>query len=101
MEKTISNNDFNELLQKENLVVIDVREADEFAAGHIPNAKNLPLSQLENRFFELAKDTHYYVICHSGRRSEIACQFLTAQGYQVTNVLGGMMDWKGAVVDGR
>ncbi|MEG0079407.1 rhodanese-like domain-containing protein, partial [Enterococcus sp.] len=40
MEKTISNNDFNELLQKENLAVIDVREADEFAAGHIPNAKN-------------------------------------------------------------
>lgn len=98
MEKTISNDDFNKLIQTKDVAIIDVREPDEFIAGHIPNAKNIPLSQLETRFIELAKDTHYYVICHSGRRSELAREFLTAKGYQTTNILGGMMEWQGAVV---
>ena len=50
----------------------------------------LPLSELADRYQELEKDQPYYVICKSGRRSARACQFLEEQGYDVTNVQGGM-----------
>lgn len=79
--------------------VLDVRELDEFAAGHIPNAKHLPLSLLiETAQEDLAMEPTYAVICHSGSRSNMACQILASQGYQVINVLGGMSAWKGEIV---
>ncbi|OJG11996.1 hypothetical protein RU94_GL002327 [Enterococcus asini] len=74
-----------------------MREVDEFANGHIPEATNLPLSELGARFEELDKGQNYYVICHSGARSANASNFLSQQGYQVTNVLGGMSAWKGDI----
>ncbi|MDT2739183.1 rhodanese-like domain-containing protein [Enterococcus canintestini] len=99
MNKTITNDEFAKLWQA--VALVDVREDDEFVAGHIPGAQNIPLSQLESRFKELDKDTHYYVICHSGRRSGLACDFLSQKGYHVTNVLGGMVEWRGEITDGH
>lgn len=61
----------------------------------------LPLSELLDRYTELDKAQPYYVICRSGKRSARACQFLEEQGYDVTNVQGGMNaleDWK-VVID--
>lgn len=97
MYKTMTNDEFYQKTKRASLAILDVRESDEFAAGHIPEAKNLPLSELAEGYQELGKSTAYYVICHSGGRSARACEFLSAQGFDVTNILGGMMAWKGAL----
>lgn len=77
-------------------LLIDVREQDEWDSGHAPSARLLPLSVLAERLGELPADTALLVICHSGGRSERACNFLAAHGYDVTNVLGGMSAWAAA-----
>jgi rhodanese-related sulfurtransferase len=77
-------------------VLIDVREQDEWDAGHAPSAQFLPLSALQERFGELPAGTPLLVICHSGMRSARACDFLSENGYDVTNVVGGMSAWAAA-----
>lgn len=97
MINEISAEDFYRLTQTQELAIIDVREMDEFANGHIQTAKLLPLSTLMQQYTQLNKAQKYYIICRSGNRSGMACQFLSAQGYDVINVLGGMNAWKGVV----
>ena len=84
---------FNEFLPKHQageIQVVDVREQEEYDALHLDGVTLLPLSELLDRYTELDKAQTYYVICKSGRRSARACQFLEEQGYDVTNVQGGM-----------
>lgn len=85
---------FQALHQKEGITILDVREVDEFQAGHIQSAVNVPLSTLEEQYNQLESDKRYYVICQGGKRSERACQFLETKGYDVVNVEGGMNQWK-------
>ncbi|OYN88585.1 rhodanese-like domain-containing protein [Parenemella sanctibonifatiensis] len=76
-------------------VVLDVREDDEWAAGHAPTAVHIPLSQLPDRIAEIPQvDGELPVICRSGGRSARAAQFLAQQGIPATNVLGGMQGWQ-------
>ncbi|MCQ6557820.1 rhodanese-like domain-containing protein [Paenibacillus mendelii] len=85
----------------EKLQVVDVRELDEWQDGHIAQAKHIALSEITGRLDELDKnDQPIYMVCRSGNRSGKACDFLSAQGYQVINMLGGMMSWPGEVVEG-
>ncbi|MFZ5825562.1 MAG: rhodanese-like domain-containing protein [Bacillota bacterium] len=78
--------------------MIDVREPDEFAAGHIPGAENFPLSRFTAEFRKLGQDEELALVCRSGNRSGMAQQFLRAQGYSRTrNLTGGMLDWYGPV----
>ncbi|HLR63342.1 MAG TPA: rhodanese-like domain-containing protein [Lentibacillus sp.] len=77
----------------EGVNVIDVREDDEVAQGKIPGAKHIPLGEVPERLDEIDKDKHYYMVCRSGGRSGRASEFLDAQGFQVTNVDGGMLQW--------
>lgn len=86
--------EFQALNKKENIKILDVREVDEFQAGHIQGAVNAPLSTLEEQYIQLEADKRYYVICQGGKRSERACQFLETKGYDVVNVEGGMNQWK-------
>lgn len=81
----------------EALNLIDVREVSEVAEGHIPNVVNIPLGLLEFRMHELDKAKPYIMICRSGGRSGQATAFLEAQGYDVTNMTGGMLEWEGNV----
>ena len=84
---------FNEFLPKHQageIQVVDVREQEEYDALHLDGVTLLPLSELVDRYTELDKAQAYYVICKSGRRSGRACQFLEEEGYDVTNVQGGM-----------
>lgn len=74
-------------------IVIDVREADEYESGHVPGARFLPLSELQNRSGEVPADEPVLIICKSGGRSMRACQFLAPLGHDVTNVAGGTMAW--------
>ena len=79
------------------LKLIDVREVEEVEAGHIPGVINIPLSVLETRMPELDKSEKYIVVCRSGNRSGMATQLLESHGFDVTNMVGGMLEWQGEV----
>ena len=80
-------------LSKEGAFFIDVRTPAEYKSGHASGTRNVPLQNLQNRLHELPKGRPILVICQSGARSATACNFLSAQGYQVTNVSGGTANW--------
>jgi NADPH-dependent 2,4-dienoyl-CoA reductase/sulfur reductase-like enzyme/rhodanese-related sulfurtransferase len=69
--------------------LVDVREADEFARGHIPRAVNLPLSQLRARVRELPADRRLSLYCGVGQRAYFATRFLMQHGYDAANLSGG------------
>ena len=79
----------------EEISVIDVRESDEVATGIIPGAKHIALGQIENSMDQLDKSVPHYIVCKAGGRSAMACEILEENGYAVTNIAGGMMDWNG------
>lgn len=82
----------------ETITILDVRESAEYAFGHIPGAKHIPLGELEERFEELEKNDAIYVVCRSGNRSDLAAQSLAEKGFtKVTNVNPGMSSWEGPV----
>src|ERR1035441_7876561 len=73
--------------------LLDVREDDEWAAGHAPRARHIPLGQLGARAAEIPQGRDIYVICRSGGRSGRAAQALAGAGWRAINVAGGMQDW--------
>jgi rhodanese-related sulfurtransferase len=75
--------------------VLDVRNADEYARGHIDGSVFMPLHIVALRASELDRSETYYVVCESGGRSAQACAYLAAQGYDVRSVEGGMSAWRG------
>ncbi|WP_167568725.1 rhodanese-like domain-containing protein [Brevibacillus migulae] len=94
--------DVHERLQnREDIVVLDVREPDEWEEGHIPQAKHIPLGVLPERMDELDPDKETIVVCRSGGRSGKACEFLASKGYRVVNMTGGMSKWFGEVETGK
>lgn len=96
MRKMISMERFVEKYNKGNISIIDVREMFEYKlGGHIPGAKNIPLSKLGKQYGELDKKQMHYLVCQSGARSGQAVDFLNQLGYKVTNVHGGMSSWNG------
>ncbi|MCC5893923.1 MAG: rhodanese-like domain-containing protein [Alkalibacterium sp.] len=97
MYRSISMDEFGQKQRREDITIIDVREADEYSAGHIPGAVSMPLSGLAQGHESLEKDKEYHVICLSGGRSSMACDFLGNQGYDVVNVMGGMSAWRGEI----
>ncbi|MCL2656585.1 MAG: rhodanese-like domain-containing protein [Betaproteobacteria bacterium] len=85
------------LINRENAIVVDVREAAEFATGHIPNARNIPLAELEKRIGELAKfkNKPIVLVCQSGMRSSRALATLVKAGFEkVQNLGGGIAGWQ-------
>lgn len=79
------------------LKLIDVREVDEVESGHIPGVIHIPLGLLEFRMHELDKNESYIMVCRSGARSGRATQFLASRGFDVMNMVGGMLAWEGEV----
>jgi rhodanese-related sulfurtransferase len=77
----------------EGVLLLDVREADEWAAGHAPNALHIPMSELSGRLGELPQDDNLFVICRSGGRSARVTAYLNANGWDAVNVAGGMRNW--------
>ncbi|MFS0784308.1 rhodanese-like domain-containing protein [Bacillus sp. 1P06AnD] len=94
--KEISAKEVEQLVNKgQNPTIIDVREDDEVAQGKIPGAVHIALGTIPERMNELDKSKEYIMVCRSGGRSGNATQFLEQQGYQVTNMTGGMLAWEG------
>ncbi|WP_435771411.1 rhodanese-like domain-containing protein [Nocardioides sp. SYSU DS0651] len=73
--------------------VIDVREPGEYAAGHVPGAALMPMTQLTARLGELDKTLPVYVVCASGNRSSAMTDLLVAAGFDAYSVVGGTTAW--------
>lgn len=86
-------------LINDDALVLDVREDKEWAAGHIPHAKHIPLGQLAGRLSELDKHKQKPIVvsCRSGHRSARACALLKKSGFEnVHNLAGGILAWEKA-----
>lgn len=94
---TIMNAELQSILSNgEENIVLDVREAAEFAFGHIPSAISVPLGELDSAVLDKTKQI--YVICRTGNRSDVACQMLNEKGYlNVKNVIPGMVEGQGNI----
>ena len=80
-----------------NAMLLDVREPEEFAYGHVPGAINLPQADLATRLGDVPRDRPILMICASGKRSLRTAQFLRQQGYQdVASIAGGTNAWRAA-----
>ena len=90
--------DQNELeTRPPEVVLLDVREPQEFASGHVPGARNLPQADLATRLSEVPRDRPVYLICQGGFRSLRAAQFLGQMGFKdVASVNGGTEGWRAA-----
>lgn len=91
------------LASGEPVNLIDVREPEEWKAGHIAEARHIPLSEFLDRMDELEpdRDGPLVFICKAGVRSARVCEYLAQFGYEVVNVEGGMAAWPGKVVTGE
>jgi len=78
---------------EEGAFLLDVRNDDEWEAGHAPAATLVPLGQLSERTGELPTDRRIVVICRSGGRSGRAAEALVGAGYDAVNLAGGMQAW--------
>jgi rhodanese-related sulfurtransferase len=77
----------------------DVRQPDEYTDGHAPNAVLVPLNEVPERVGEFRTDGEVLVICRSGGRSAMACEFLREQGVDAINIAGGTLAWIAAGFD--
>jgi rhodanese-related sulfurtransferase len=89
----IDQNTFAARLADGNVLVVDVREAREYGPGHVPGARNVPLSVLPARLPELPRDRPVYVICQAGGRSAQATALMRAVGIDAASVTGGTGAW--------
>jgi adenylyltransferase/sulfurtransferase len=80
--------------QRQNVVLIDVREQYEWDMGHLEGARHIPLRQLQKRIDEVPRDREVVVYCAVGGRSAHAVHFLRQSGYErVRNLIGGIKAW--------
>lgn len=79
--------------RSDEVVLLDVREPAEWAAGHIEGAVHLPMSELNARQDEIPTDRPIVCVCRSGQRSGKVTQALTRAGYDAENMEGGMLAW--------
>lgn len=73
--------------------LIDVRESDEYTAGHVPGAVHIALGTVPDHVDAFRGDGPAYVICRSGARSMRACEYLAQEGVEAVNIAGGTLDW--------
>ena len=90
-----------ETLQKEmeqkTIILIDVRENDEYEYCKIQGSMHIPMNDIPVRIKEISIDNSYDVICHTGVRSGMVCNYLKNIGYNVVNVIGGIDKWSESI----
>ena len=94
--KTVSATEFAEIIKSDSVILVDVRTADEYGAGHIDGARNIDV--LKDDFkseavANLPKTKTIAVYCRSGKRSLKAARILANEGYEVVNIRGGWLEW--------
>lgn len=95
MFKNVKMTELEKAMLEGEVHIIDCREDYEYEEGHIPGAIFVPTSAFVQYMKEIDKNKHYYVVCLTGARSQMVTKYLDNQGYQVTNVLGGMIMYRG------
>ncbi|MDF1513848.1 MAG: rhodanese-like domain-containing protein [Anaerolineae bacterium] len=94
LSPNVSVDEVAQALQRNDVVIIDVREDYEYHTGHIPGAELLPLGQIPDRVADIPTDVPVILVCRSGNRSGQAFDYLSQQGFDnVHNMLGGMIAW--------
>jgi len=100
--KTISSNEAEEIINSgKDVIILDVREEIEYTSGHILNAINLPLGDIESDFLSKVtddKEMTILVYCQSGGRSALASDTLAKMGFTDVINIGGISDWQGEIV---
>jgi rhodanese-related sulfurtransferase len=94
---TVGTQELVRLVNKENAVVLDVRERNEFMEGHIVDALNIPYTSLESRLDEISqhKETPIVIACKMGQHSGAAGTLLQKNGFtNVTRLTGGYAEWR-------
>ena len=87
------------LINRENAQVIDLRKSDDYAGGHLPDSRNIPVEQFETRTDEIdqLKDAPLILVCQNGTRSASVCKQLEKRGLgQVNSLAGGISGWRAA-----
>jgi rhodanese-related sulfurtransferase len=79
-----------------SVVLLDVREDDEWQRGHAPGAQHIPMGQIPARLGEIDPGAKLFVVCQAGGRSQRVAQYLARNGYAPVNVSGGMSAWAAA-----
>jgi rhodanese-related sulfurtransferase len=86
-----------ELADRADVVILDVREQEEWDAGHIPGALFIPMSEIQGRLSEVPEDKTVIVQCRSGNRSSQVTDYLQQQGFtNIRNMAGGLNAWQAA-----
>ena len=96
---TLNANDFEKAISDSQVTIVDVRTADEYSSGHIPNAINIDVNRagfLYEADEKLPKDKTIAVYCQGGVRSRKAASLLSDNGYKVLNLNGGIKEWMSA-----
>lgn len=94
--KEITPDELKEKLSKgETLYIVDVREDEEVAEGMIPEAVHMKMGDIPDKLDFFQKDVPYIFVCRSGKRGENVCLYLMDKGFDVTNMVGGMLEWTG------
>lgn len=94
--KTVSADEFAQIIKSDSVILVDVRTADEYNAGHIDGARNIDV--LKDDFNNIAttslpKDKEIAVYCRFGKRSMKAANILAKDGFKVINLKGGWLEW--------
>jgi phage shock protein E len=85
------------LKDREDVLVLDVRELNEYEAGHIPGVTLIPMGEVANRLNEIPTDQTVIVTCRTGNRSGQVADFLRQNGYtNIHNMAGGIVEWEAA-----
>ena len=93
MIKEILVKELSDRLEKKDLILIDVREDEEYAICKIESSVHIPMNKIPSHLDKLDQDTVYAIICHSGVRSHNVCFYLQNHGFKVRNVNGGIHQW--------
>jgi len=76
--------------------LLDIREPDEWSAGHVDGSLHIPMGQVPARMDEIPQDCRVVVVCRSGHRSARVTEYLRQHGYDVVNLDGGLVAWQAA-----
>ncbi|MFC3678683.1 rhodanese-like domain-containing protein [Bacterioplanoides pacificum] len=93
--QSVSTAQATQLINKEDAVVLDIRDKADFGAGHLANAINIPYASLATRMNELSahKDKPIILVCKTGQTVSMAGKMLREKGYNAVRLSGGMMEW--------